>query len=182
MKKHIFLSIVAAVAILAPLAVTPAHALSCLPVDMYLKDIIGKEEITIFIGSAKDQIEEDDYTAEVINIAEVLQGYAEDELMVYHEKNADWGYLCNAGPGDENERGLYITERNAHGKYNVYQRLELTDPLVETLKEDLEEAEIEGALAETTKEDRLNQIRTTIAELMEEIQILIQEFRYWISA
>lgn len=180
MKKNIFLAVIATIAVLAPVAAAPAHALSCLPVDMYLKDIVGKsDEVAIFVGTVTDQIMEDNYTAEVIAVEEVKQGYAEEELFAYHEKSVDWGYLCNAGPAKTGSKSVYIALRDDFGKYMVTQRLELTDPLVSALEADLAEAEVEGQIAEITPTDRANQIMTAISDMFVQIQTLFKEYFYW---
>ncbi len=180
MKSSTFFGAIALMAILSPLGATPAQALSCLPVDMYLKDVVGKQdEVTIFTGTVTDQIMEKDYTAEVLTVDTVKQGYAEDELFVYHEKSVDWGYLCNAGPAKEGDKSVYITLRDAKtGKYMVTQRLAMNDPLVAVLDADLKKAEVEGSLGEITKTDRMNQIMTTINDIFKEIQILFKEYIY----
>ena len=169
-----FITVAVAMLITAPFA----HALSCLPVDMYLKDVVGKEEVVIFKGKVKDQIETKNYTAEVITVTEVTQGYVESEVFVYHEKNSDWGYMCNAGPAKEGDESVYITIRDVAQKYMVTQRLALTDPLVKTLEADLEEKEVEGQISETTKTDRMNQLMTAISDLFAHIQILFKEYMY----
>lgn len=180
MTKNIYIAIVTVLAIVSPIAVPPAQALSCLPVDMYLKDIVNKpEEVIIFVGTVKDQITEANYTAEVIEVKEVKQGYAENSLFAYHQKSADWGYFCNAGPAaKEGDTSMYITLRDTYGKYMVTQRLALTDPLVKILESDLKKAKVEAQIAEITSTDRMNQIITTITELYEEIKILFKEYLY----
>jgi hypothetical protein len=179
MKQHIILSFIIALALIAPMVPSSAEALSCLATDEYLKSVVGDETIVIFTGTATDQIEGDGYTAEVLTVEEGKQGWVEEELFVYHEKSMEWGYLCNTGPGKEGEKGLYVAHLDANGKYNVYQRLALTDPLVKTLEEDLEDAEVEGGVSETTATDRMNQIMTTITDLIKQVQILMKEYVYW---
>ena len=179
MKNNVFLALFAAILALSPLGLRTVGALSCLPVDMDLKDVVGKDEIVIFTGTSKDKQDNDKYTAEVIEVDEALQGWVEDTIFVYHQKDENWGYLCNAGPKDEGSKGLYVAERNNAGKYNVYQRLELTDPLVATLKSDLKEEAVEGGISELSSTDRMNQIVTTVNDLIAEIAILIREYIYW---
>jgi hypothetical protein len=179
MKYKLYLAIIFA-AIFIPFIPAPAHALSCLPVDMYLKDVVGKDgEITIVVGTVQDQVEASDYTGEVLNITEIKQGYAEKELFVYHQKSIDWGYFCNAGPAKEGEKSVYLLSRDAYGKVLVTQRLSPTDPLAITLLEDLKKAEIEGSLSDITAQDRQNQIMTTIQDLFKQINILFKEYLYW---
>jgi hypothetical protein len=144
---------------------------------MFLKDIVGKEEVVVFVGTVSDQIMETDYTAEVITVTEVKQGYAEESLFAYHQKSVDWGYFCNAGPAaKEGDKSMYVANRDAFGKYVVAQRL--TDPLAVTLEADLKKAEIEGTVAEITPTDRMNQIMTTVSDLFKEIKTLFKEYMY----
>jgi len=178
--KYKFYSAVILAAIFIPFMPAPAHALSCLPVDMYLKDVVGKDgEITIVVGTVQDQVEASDYTGEVLNIKEVKQGYADKELFVYHQKSIDWGYFCNAGPAKEGDESVYLLSRDAYGKVLVTQRLSTTDPLAITLFEDLKKTEVEGNLSDVTAEDRQNQIMTTIQDLFKQIKILFKEYLYW---
>lgn len=179
MKQNIFLSLAVITAIGIGVAAAPAHALSCLPVDMYLKDVVGKDEVVIFVGTATHQMQADEYTAEVLSIEEVKQGYMENEVFVYHEKSKDWGYYCNQGPAKEGEKGLYIATRDDFGKYTVTQRLALTDPLIETLEADLDTAEVTGEVGEIAKTDRMNALMTTISDALKQIQILFKEYLYW---
>ncbi len=170
----------ALVAIITSTFATPrAEALSCLPVDMYLKDIVGKEDNIIFIGTATDQIMEKNYTAEVIEVDEVKQGYIEKEVFVYHQKDETWGYFCNNGPKEKDSKGLYVATRDNYGKYNVTQRLELNDKEVKILETNLEKAEITGTVAELSSTDRMNQIMTTITEVFTEVITLLKEHAYW---
>ena len=136
MKNTIFIALLAFTTVVVPLGAAPAQALSCLPVDMFLKDIVGKEEVVVLSGTVNDQISETDYTGEVLSVSEVFQGYAEKEIFAYHEKSVDWGYYCNAGPAEEGAKSMYIINRDAQGKYVVAQRLSLSDDLVSTLKAD----------------------------------------------
>ncbi len=182
--KHIHiartLAIVAIVAL--PYVPAPAHALSCLPIDMYLKDIVGKDEIVIFEGTTIDRIDEKHYTAEVVKVSDVKQGYVEGTTFVYHQKDETWGYLCNNGPDKKGSTGLYVAERDDAGKYQVYQRLALTDGAVKALNTDLKKAAVTGEVVEFSKTDRMNQIITTLKDLIAEITILLKEHAYWKAA
>jgi hypothetical protein len=176
-KPLITLALVAIIA--SPFATPKAEALSCLSIDMYLADIVGKEDNIIFVGTAVDQIMEKNYTAEVIDVNEVKQGYIENKVFVYHKKDETWGYFCNNGPKEKGSQGLYIATRDNYGKYNVTQRLELNDKEVKTLENNLEKAEITGMVAELSSTDRMNQIMTTITEMFAEIITLLKEHAYW---
>ncbi len=178
MKYYIFSAFIVASALFGNISVPQAHALSCLSVDMYLKDVVGKEEIVIFVGKSVDRIDETSHTAEVLSVSEVKQGYVEEEIFAYHEKDETWGYLCNNGPKEKGTEGLYVGTRDTFGKYLVYQRLELNDPLVKTLDADLKKAEVVGEVTELSATDRMNQIMTTISELFREIGILLKEYVY----
>ncbi len=179
MKHVIFFSLIATFVALAPFTVNQAQALSCLSIDMYLADVVGKDSIVIFTATSKDRIDETEYTAEVLSVDSVKQGYVEKETFAYHEKSPDWGYLCNNGPKEKGSKGLYVAERTDSGTYQVYQRLELSDPLIKGLDADLKDAEVTGEAVELTKEDRMNQIMTTITDLLKQIGVLLKEYAYW---
>ena len=171
--------LLAIVLLQAPLFVPQAQALSCLSISDYLKDVVGKEEIVIFVGTSADRWEGAGHTAEVLNVTEVKQGYAEKKIVAYHQIDPNWGYLCNNGPKAKGTTGLYVAERDAQGKYNVYQRLELNDPLIDTLESDLDDADIQGQVTELSNTDRMNQILTTISDLLKEIATLLKEYTFW---
>lgn len=177
MKKFALFAVVSVVAF--SVVVPTTQALSCLPLDMYLKDVVKDDTVVIFEATVKKQIEGSGYTAEVVTVSEVKQGYVEKETFVYHQKDETWGYLCNNGPKGVGTTGLYIALRDDAGKYNVTQRLELTDEAAKTLEADLEEAEVTGELTEITKTDRMNQIITTISDMLKEIGVLLKEYAYW---
>ncbi len=167
------------VSVILPVGVERAAALSCLPIDMYLEDVVGKEEIVIFEATSQDRIEQTDYTVEVLTVTKAHQGWVEDKLFVYHEKHPDWGYLCNSGPQAKSSSGIYVATRNEQNQYFVYQRLDVSDPLVTELKTNLDAAKVEGGVSELTKTDRLNQIMTSLQDLLKQATRLIMEYKYW---
>jgi hypothetical protein len=177
MKKIIVASL--ALSLILPVGVDRAFALSCLPIDMYLEEVVGDEEIVIFEATSVDRIEEKEHTIEVLKVTEAKQGWVEEDLFVYHEKHPDWGYLCNSGPKAEGSKGIYVAARNNQNQYSVYQRLDLTDPLVAGLESDLQAEEIEGGVSEITPNDRMNQIMTSIQDLFMQIATLVKEYSYW---
>lgn len=166
---------------ISPLFTSPAQALSCLPTDMYLADIVGKDDTVIFTATAIDQIMEKNYTAEVLEVKEVKQGYVENKIFAYHQKDETWGYLCNNGPEEKGSTGVYVATRDNFGKYNITQRLALNDKEVKVLETNLEKAEVTGTIAELSSTDRMNQIMTTITEMFAEIITLLKEHAYWKS-
>jgi hypothetical protein len=160
-----------------------ASALSCLPTDMYLKDIVGKDDVVVFEATVTKQLKEKAYTAEVVTVREALQGYVEETTFVYHELNETWGYLCNPGPAPKaGETSIYVASRDSYGKYQVHQRLEVDSELAATLIENIEAAEVEGQVSEITATDRQNQIITTIGDMLNQIVILLKELNYWKNA
>lgn len=179
--KYTALVVFIAVALLSTPFVPKAQALSCLSISDYLADVVGKEEIVIFVGKSVDRWEGNGHTAEVLEVSDVKQGYTENKIVGYHQIDPNWGYLCNNGPKAKGSTGLYIAERDAYGKYNVYQRLELNDPLVGTLESDLEDENIDGQITELTKTDRLNQIMSSLSDLIKEMGILLKEYSFWRS-
>lgn len=160
-----------------------AAALSCLPTDMYLKDIVGKEDIVVFEATSVKQMKEKTYTAEVVEVKNALQGYVEETTFVYHQYDETWGYLCNPGPSKKTgDTSIYVAGRDDYGKYQVYQRLEPTSDFATTLIADIEDAEVAGEVTEITPVDRSNQILTTISEVLNQLVILLKELAYWKQA
>ncbi len=183
MHKKLFLSLLLLAVLIVPLIPERASALSCLPVDMYLKDVVSDENIVIFTATATKQLPEKAYTAEFVTVDTVLQGYVEATTFVYHQKDETWGYLCNNGPHEQSsEPGLYVATRDAYGKYQVYQRLPLSSEYVTTLKADLKAAEVTGEKVTLSSTDRMNQIMTTISDMLSEIVILLKEYAFWKAA
>jgi hypothetical protein len=176
--QHIIIAL-AAVAVILP--ATPASALSCLPTDMYIDEVIGKDEVVIFTATVNDQVKKDDYTAEMVTVTAAHQGYVENTIFVYHQKDETWGYLCNSGPKEVGATGVYIAERDAKGTYNVSQRLDTTDnaELIATLTEKLADADITGEIVTLTTTDRMAQIMTTVSDLFQQIKKLFSEYTYW---
>jgi hypothetical protein len=179
MKTKRLMVAVVMLSFLVPVGVERASALSCLPIDMYLESVVGNEDIVIFEATSLDRIEDKEYTAEVLKVTKAQQGWVEDKIFVYHEKHPDWAYLCNSGPKAKGSTGLYVASRNDQNQYSVHQRLDLTDPLVTELKKDLAAEKIEGGVGELTKTDRMNQIMTSIYDLLNQISILFKEYHYW---
>lgn len=156
-----------------------AQALSCVPIDMYIESSIGNDDTVIFVAKTDKTIEGDGYTAEALTVSSAYQGYVEGKIMVYHTKNETWGYLCNNGPKGNNTEGVYIATRDDAGKYQVSQRLALDDKLVAKIKEGIKDKKVVGEVVEFNKTDRINQITTTIKDLLGQILMLLKEQMYW---
>lgn len=163
----------------ATLAIPSAHALSCLPVETYLNDVVGKEEVVIFKGTSVARTDEATYTREVVKVSGVKQGYVENTVIVYHEKHPDWNYLCNNGPEKTGSTGLYVATRDSFGMYNVTQRLADNDPLIKTLEAALEKADVTGERTDLTATDRRNQILTALSDIFASLKKLFAEYAYW---
>ncbi len=158
-----------------------ASALSCMETGQYLTSIVNNNETVIFTGTVSDTIESTDYTAEVLQVKSAEQGYVESEIMVYHQKHPDWGYLCNTGPAKKGITSLYVATRNDAGQYQVSTRLDTTQELATTLQKQLDTAKVEGEVVESTRLDRANQIMSTITDLFKQIGQLLKEYQYWAS-
>jgi hypothetical protein len=181
MKKSLSLAMLSMVLLGAVAHAPAAHALSCLPTAVYLESVIDDGSTIVFIGTSLSRTDTDSYTSEVVEVTEALQGYVEEELFVYHEKHPDWNYLCNAGPQAKGSTGLYVVQRDSLGQYNVNQRLTLTEPVATNFLNDIEDANVEGMIAELSHTDQQNQIFTIIGELLERIGKLLGELKYWQS-
>lgn len=159
-----------------------AAALSCLPVEAYLKDVVGKENIVIFTGTARDTVEEKTYTAEIVEVTAAHQGYLEGKTFVYHQLDETWGYLCNPGPSEaKNAESIYVAGRDEYGKLMVHQRLDTDSEYADVLMEDLKDAEVAAGVVGFSATDRMNLIMTTLREMLTEIGILLKEHAYWKS-
>lgn len=179
MKKTLSIAMLSVVLLGAVAHAPAAHALSCLPTADYLESVIDNGETIVFIGTSLERTDTDSYTSEVVSVTKALQGYVEEELFVYHEKHPDWNYLCNAGPQAKGSTGLYVVQRDSFGQYNVSQRLTLTEPVAKDFIKEIEDAGVEGTIAELSNTDQQNQIFTTIAELFQRISRLLTELKYW---
>ncbi len=180
--KKILYSIPLLVIVMFSVTSEPAQALSCLPTDMYISSVIGNDETVIFAAKSNATIETTNYTAEALTVITSYQGYMDGKVMVYHPKHSDWGYLCNSGPRGNNTEGVYIATRDHSGKYNVTQRLELNSDLLPTIKDQLKDKEIAGEITPFNKTARIEQISTTIMDLLTEIMVLLKEQMYWRDA
>jgi hypothetical protein len=165
--------------LLTTLPAGEAAALSCLPVEEYVQDVVGDESTFIFKATSVDRIDENDYTAEVLRVTESLQGYTPNSTFVYHTKDETWGYFCNLGPGTKGSSGIYIATQDAFGKYQVSQRLPEDSEILPILKEALLEKKISGEVYTIEKIDRMNQIKTIITDTLKELQKLLREYAYW---
>ena len=178
MKKVLYI-IPTLVLVVFSVATSPAQALSCLPTDMYISSVVGNEATVIFAAKTNSTLEATTYTAEALSVATVYQGYVEGKTMVYHEKDETWGYLCNNGPKGDNTEGVYIATRDHAGMYHVNQRLEMNSDLIPEIKDMLKDKQITGEISEFNKTDRINQITTTITDLLHEVIMLLKEQMYW---
>lgn len=169
----------ALIASTSPFFSSQAEALSCLPTDVYLADIVGKDDVVIFIGTAVDQIMEENYTAEVVEVKEVKQGVVEAKTFVYHQKDVAWGYLCNEGPDKKGNTSLYVATKDNFGKYQITKRLTVDSKEVKSLEADLKTEKVTGEITTVTTTDRMNQIMTTITELLSEVITFLKEYSYW---
>ncbi len=179
MKYYLFVLMCGVALTFSPVFSNSAAALSCLPIEEYFKTIVNNEDTVIFTGTTVTQTKAPVYTSEVLTIKEVHQGFVESSVIVYHQLDETWGYLCNNGPKNIGGTGLYIATRDHIGTYHVTQRLAVTDELATILIEDLEKAEVRGEFYPYTPEDRRNQILNTFTELMAQMSLLIEEYRYW---
>ena len=178
MKKALFI-IPLFVLTIVSISTGPAQALSCLPTDMYISSVVGNEDTVIFAAKTNSTIDTPEYTAEALTVNTAYQGYVEGKLMAYHPKHSDWGYLCNSGPKGNNTESIYIATRDQNGKYQVTQRLDADSNLMPEIKKLLKEKEIVGEITPFNKTDKIDQISTTIMDMLKEVMVLLKEQMYW---
>jgi hypothetical protein len=180
MKKTLY-SITLFIFVALSISASPAQALSCLPTDMFIESSVGNNDTLIFVAKTDSTIQATDYTAEALTVTTVYQGYVEAKVLAYHRKDATWGYLCNSGPKGNNVESVYIATRDAAGKYQVSQRLDMNSDLLPKIEKMIKDKEVVGEVTEFNKTDRINQISTTIMDLLQEVMILLKEQMYWKS-
>jgi len=158
------------------------HALSCLSTSQYLESIVGSETTVVFQGTVTDTITEPTAVQEVVTITEAYQGFVPGRAFLSHQKDETWGFLCNTGPVGTDQSAVYIAEQTDSGYYLVNQTLAVDSELVDTLLTQLKDANIIGTINEFSTTDRQNQIRSTIADLLQQILQLLKEYTYWSTA
>lgn len=156
---------------------TPAEALSCLPVDMYLDTVIGDETTQIFIGTATDVKEH----TQVVTVTKALQSRMAPQVWVQHPYSKDWKYFCSNGPAKKGESTIFFTTIDAYGSYSVVQTLSVNSDIGKDFLKKIEGEEIDAGITEATPTDRASEMRQSIIDLIKALINMLTELRYWES-
>lgn len=174
MKKGI-IAFSLGLALLLPVA--PVEALSCLPVADYLKTVVGDETTQVFIGTATAV---ENHT-QVVTVTKALQGWVAPEVWVQHQYSTDWQYFCSNGPAAAGKSTIFLTTLDQYNARIVTQTIEVDSELGKDFIAQFAAAEVDAGITEATKEERVAEIKQTIADLLKAIINMLQELKYWQS-
>lgn len=156
-----------------------AHALSCLPIDMYLESVIGDETTQVFIGTATEVTKAH---TQVVTVTKALQSWVAPKVWVEHPYSTDWKYFCSNGPAEAGEPTVFLTTLNEYGTYSVTQTLSPDSVEAKKLIKDLGNAEDAAAgITEATADERASEVLQTIQNVIKALINLFAEYRYWQS-
>jgi hypothetical protein len=177
MKKSV-IAIVLGFALLVPVAPS-AHALSCLPLDMYLESVAKEEDRTlVFIGTATAVTK--DHT-QVVTVTEALKGWVAPKMWITHNYSNDWQYFCSNGPAKTGEATMFFVTIDSYGSFTAVQTLPANSDDAKEFRVTLEKSKTDAGIAEATARDRASEVLESIKGLITALMGLMQEFRYWQS-
>lgn len=160
------------------LSTSNVSALSCLPVDMYLDNVVGDETTQIFIGTATAVKNH----TQVVTVSKAMQGWVAPSVWVAHPYSNDWQYFCSNGPAKVGESTVFLTTINEFGSYTVTQTLPENSSLAKNLIKNIEaEDEIEAGITESTPAERADSVRESIMNLIKALLSRLAELKYWES-
>jgi hypothetical protein len=153
------------------------HALSCLPVDMYLDTVLTPEDGTfVFKGTATPMTA--DHT-QVVTITEAVKGWVPSKMWVTHNYSDDWKYFCSNGPAKVGEPTLFFATVDDYGTWQVVQTLPLTDTIAKTFLKEAADEDLEGGITEATAKARRDEMIDSIQTLIKKVMAMITELKYW---
>jgi hypothetical protein len=155
-----------------------AHALSCLPIDMYLETTLSPDDGTfVFIGTAT---EVKNHT-QVVTVTEAVKGWVPKNMWVTHQYSDDWKYFCSNGPAKPGVSTLFFVTIDDQSTWNVVQTIPVTEKLAKDFLADAHDADLDGGITEATAENRRDEMLESINALIKKILAMITEFKYWQS-
>jgi hypothetical protein len=177
MRKTI---LIAAIALMFSAGAPGAHALSCLPLDMYLDTVVAEEsgETFVFTGTATGVTK--DHT-QVVTVSEAHKGYVPSKVWVTHPYSTDWQYFCSNGPAKAGETTVFLVRIDAYGSWSVTQTLDADSAEAKDFVKELADAKTDAGITEATSRDRANEVLESIKGLLAALGNLFAEFRYWQS-
>jgi hypothetical protein len=156
---------------------SPAAALSCMPVDMYLESAVADDMTQIFIGKATAVKNH----TQVVTVSDALQGYVAPQVWVEHNYSTDWQYFCSNGPAAEGKETIFVTTFDQYGTRMVAQTIAPESESGKKLLDLIEEKTVEAGITEATAEERATEVRQTIMDLVKVLMNKLAELKYWQS-
>ncbi len=158
-----------------------AHALSCLPVDMYLDMVVNDEndQTFVFVGTATAVTKNH---TQVVTVTKALKENVDPKMWVTHPYDDDWQYYCSGGPADAGESTIFLGTWDAYGSFMVHQTLDVDSAIAKKFMASIEKADFDASIRmDTTTEDKAETVKQRIEQLIKVIMGLLDEYRYWQS-
>jgi hypothetical protein len=180
MKKIIIAAIAFVMVGQAYLFAHNAHALSCLPLDMYLETVLKEEggETTVFVGTATAVTA--DHT-QVVTVSDAVKGWVAPKVWLTHPYSTDWQYFCSNGPAKAGESTLFFVTIDPYGSFTAVHTLPADSAEAKEFIKDAEAAKIDAGITEATASERANEVSESIKSLLTALVNLFKEFGYWQS-
>ncbi len=156
-----------------------AQALSCLPVDMYLNEVVKEEtgETLVFTGTATAVTANH---TQVVTVTEAHKGWVAPKVWVQHPYSTDWQYFCSHGPAKAGEPTVFLVRVDGTtGTFSVTQTLTVNSAEAKSFIQALEKEETDAGITEATAEDREAEVQNSIMNLLTQLLNLLQELKYW---
>jgi hypothetical protein len=152
-----------------------AHALSCLPVDMYLDSVVGDDTTQVFIGTATEVKNH----AQVVTVSKALQGWVAPQVWVEHPYSTDWQYFCSNGPAVKGKETIFLTMIDENNVRTVTQTVAVDSELGKDLIKMLEKESVDAGITEATSVERAEELKQSIVELLKVLVGMLRELAYW---
>ena len=162
----------------------PVSALSCEDPIEYFESLLNGSEgganVAIFTATPIAESSHPNHDGRLLEIDTVYKGVVPEKQWVYYYRDEEWGYYCVGGPSDLNTKTLYVIGSNSTtGRNSVSMKFRLTSERGQEVLELAESANVSGRVIEFQEVDRMQYIARKIKFLINEIRILLAEFRYW---
>lgn len=171
-------SIAFIIALAFMLPISSAHALSCLPIDMYLESVIGDETTLVFTGTATEAKNH----AQVVTVTKAHQGWVAPKIWVNHPYSEDWKYFCSNGPAEANTPTIFFVTVDEFGSFSAVQTLKASSEQGKDFLADIAKAEVDAGITEATPQNRADELMLSMRDLMQKLLNMLAEFRYWEAA
>lgn len=157
-----------------------AHALSCVPTEMYLEGIVEDENDGTFVFTGAALKVTEDHT-QVVTVTEAHKGWVAPRVWVEHQYSDDWQYFCSNGPAKAGEPTIFLATVDAFGMFTVAQTLPASSDMAKDFIASLEEAGAEGDITEATPDERTSELMESVKRIIALLGNIFAELRYWQS-